>query len=142
MIIVLLKKNVIANYKEGISYKTLENFYNKNYIFIIRDKLEPIIKTGTEKQPKILFNNDGTTKIIFKKIDKYGQNIYTPNEAEKFAYVRYKRNQILAETDWTQISDTPLPAKIKADWGTYRQALRDLPTKININKQVWPEKPE
>lgn len=42
------------------------------------------------------------------------------------AEVRAKRNRLLAESDWTQAADSPLTDAKKAEWATYRQALRDL----------------
>ena len=37
-----------------------------------------------------------------------------------------KRNNKLIASDWTQMPDSPLSAEKKAEWATYRQALRDL----------------
>jgi len=37
------------------------------------------------------------------------------------------RNQRLAESDWTQMPDSPLTDEKKATWAVYRQALRDFP---------------
>ena len=41
---------------------------------------------------------------------------------------RMARNSRLTECDWTVSSDSPLTAEKQAEWKTYRQALRDLPT--------------
>lgn len=37
--------------------------------------------------------------------------------------VRSQRNQLLKDSDWTQVADAPID---KLAWATYRQALRDL----------------
>ena len=42
--------------------------------------------------------------------------------------VRIERNNLLSESDWTQMSDSPLSDSKKTEWATYRQSLRDLPT--------------
>jgi len=42
--------------------------------------------------------------------------------------VRLERNNLLSESDWTQMSDSPLSDSKKTEWATYRQSLRDLPT--------------
>jgi len=42
--------------------------------------------------------------------------------------LRRQRNALLAESDWTQMSDSPLTDSKKTEWATYRQALRDLPS--------------
>jgi hypothetical protein len=45
--------------------------------------------------------------------------------------LRRLRNALLSECDWTQFADSPLTAEQKAEWATYRQALRDLPANSN-----------
>jgi hypothetical protein len=53
--------------------------------------------------------------------------------------IRSKRNNLLALSDYTQMSDWPGD---KTSWATYRQALRDLPqTYTNAADVVWPSKP-
>jgi hypothetical protein len=38
--------------------------------------------------------------------------------------MRYQRDRLLSESDWTMHSDAPTD---KTAWATYRQALRDFP---------------
>lgn len=57
--------------------------------------------------------------------------------------VRSRRNQMLAESDWTQLDDTPLDNVAKAQWATYRQALRDVSDQPSFPLTVeWPSQPE
>lgn len=67
---------------------------------------------------------------------------YTPDFWPK---VRRDRDLLLAECDWTQNSDSPLTTEKKAEWATYRQALRDVPATnssvTNIDNVVWPTEP-
>ena len=53
------------------------------------------------------------------------------------------RNALLTECDWTQGEDSPLSDSSKAEWQTYRQALRDFDhTAVTTNVGiVWPTKP-
>ena len=52
---------------------------------------------------------------------------------------RFERNFLLAETDWTGISDLTMSDAMK----TYRQELRDIPASNTIYENVtWPTKPE
>jgi len=53
---------------------------------------------------------------------------------------RILRDKLLAASDWTQLGDAPLSASLKAEWVTYRQALRDLD--LQAEKIVWPPQPE
>jgi len=55
---------------------------------------------------------------------------------------RRTRNGKLSDTDWTQGADSTMDADKKAEWATYRQALRDLPaTQPNIIGLIWPTEP-
>lgn len=40
--------------------------------------------------------------------------------------LRMWRNRLLAESDWTQMPDSPLTDSQKTQWATYRQSLRDM----------------
>ena len=42
--------------------------------------------------------------------------------------IRNNRMYMLRSCDWTQTEDSPLTDAKKAEWATYRQALRDLPS--------------
>jgi hypothetical protein len=51
-----------------------------------------------------------------------------------------QRNALLANSDWTQLADVPLSAEKKAQWATYRQALRDITDQSGFPDQInWPE---
>ena len=55
--------------------------------------------------------------------------------------VRAKRDQLLQESDWTQLPDAP-HLDVKA-WATYRQALRDVASQPGFPYTItWPTKPE
>ena len=57
---------------------------------------------------------------------------------------RETRNELLAESDWTQANDSPLTDDVKTSWATYRTALRNLPTNENwpsLEDADWPTKP-
>ena len=67
--------------------------------------------------------------------------------AEPMRLLRVERNKLIAETDWRASSDLTLSDA----WKTYRQALRDLPSKSNpkldsegyldMTSVTWPTKP-
>lgn len=46
--------------------------------------------------------------------------------AEAVAKVTEERLFLLRASDWTQLADVSLSAEKKAEWNTYRQALRDI----------------
>ena len=45
----------------------------------------------------------------------------------KLEIIRDMRDGLLADSDWKMLSDSPFSDSKKAEWQTYRQALRDLP---------------
>ncbi|WP_241906040.1 tail fiber assembly protein [Vibrio cyclitrophicus] len=56
--------------------------------------------------------------------------------------IRLKRVRLIAATDWTQTSDTPLSHDKKEEFVNYRKLLRDIPQNFNDPTMVeWPEKP-
>ena len=59
-----------------------------------------------------------------------------------FSTVRMNRDNLLRSTDWTQIADASLGAHTAEEWATYRQELRDLPSKHSkVSEVVWPDDP-
>jgi len=57
---------------------------------------------------------------------------------------RTTRNKLLADSDWTQMNDSPLTNEAKTAWATYRQELRDmsdLASWPNIADDDWPVAP-
>ena len=71
---------------------------------------------------------EGSHPLLLSKWNGSEVVSYTPpypagkHEAE----VRRKRDLLLFDCDWTQATDSPLSDSKKAEWATYRQALRDL----------------
>ncbi len=55
--------------------------------------------------------------------------------------VRVQRNILLSETDWTQLSDSPLSPEMKIEWQEYRQKLRDITAEPSPYGLGWPSKP-
>ena len=75
----------------------------------------------------------------------YAQAVADSRAEEKAKYqlkdLRTVRNQLLTETDWTQMED--IPQSTRDSWKSYRQALRDIThTYQSLTNVVWPEKPE
>ena len=54
---------------------------------------------------------------------------------------RATRNQLLSDSDWTQMADSALTDEAKALWVTHRTALRNLPAHENwpnLEDADWP----
>jgi len=60
--------------------------------------------------------------------------------------VKDRRYGLLTASDWTQLPNSPLSDSKKAEWATYRQALRDIPAtydgETDLTKIVFPTPPE
>src|SRR5210317_365306 len=57
---------------------------------------------------------------------------------------RKTRNDLLTDSDWTQMNDSPLTNEQKTAWATYRQELRDisdLDAWPNLDDADWPVAP-
>ena len=61
------------------------------------------------------------------------------------AGLRQRRNALIASSDWTVLSDSPLSAELKTAWLEYRQDLRDITEGVNtvakVNAVIFPDKP-
>lgn len=56
------------------------------------------------------------------------------------ARMRYQRDRLLAESDWTQTNDAPVDREA---WATYRQQLRDFPSTWEPSETAeFPDPPE
>jgi len=61
--------------------------------------------------------------------------------ARSWERLRSERNTLLASSDWTQYTDSPLD-EAKTSWATYRQELRDLPASTeDPANPTWPDAP-
>ena len=62
-----------------------------------------------------------------------------PEPEDPSLVVRYKRDELLASSDWTQVADAPVD---QAAWAAYRSLLRDVPQQSGFPADItWPTKP-
>lgn len=61
---------------------------------------------------------------------------------QQWMFVRSNRSMLLGMSDWTQLPNAPLTDEQKANWETYRQALRDITLQADPFNITWPTKPE
>ena len=79
----------------------------------------------------------GTNRI---KIGNGDEVVYTDDSLYKQMKQRAKRNSLLADSDSMMVSDRGLTDAKKAEWVTYRQALRDMDFS-DLDNLIWPNKP-
>jgi hypothetical protein len=58
-------------------------------------------------------------------------------EDRAFVSLRSERNRLLVETDFHALTDVTITPEMTE----YRQSLRDLPSNVDINNIIYPEKP-
>tara|TARA_R100000152_G_C6715355_1_gene142223 strand:- start:79 stop:471 length:393 start_codon:yes stop_codon:yes gene_type:complete len=97
----------------------------------------------------IEWHSDNTTTAPTK--DEIQAEITRLDSIERFVLLRRKRDRLLTESDWTRLDDNGLSSDKKAEWATYRQALRDLPSTadpkldeaydLDQSTVTWPTKP-
>ncbi len=104
-----------------------------------------------EKEEKYLYDMYRITLNNRKKLKQDIENNYDTwlqfaknTEHEKLATeIREKRDKLLTETDWTQVTDTVLSVEKQEEYKNYRQALRDITEQEEFPyKVIFPEKPE
>lgn len=93
--------------------------------------------------------NDQQHKEMLYQLNMSGKDIIISNANEikyverkttyTWNYIRKKRNELLSESDYTQMPDYPGD---KVAWTVYRQQLRDITETFDSpEKVVWPPKP-
>ena len=72
-------------------------------------------------------------------------NLYkstNPFPTDSTVLLRLQRDDLLNQSDWTQVPDSPLTTDKQNEWKTYRQALRDLPANTSDPANpTWPTQP-
>ena len=113
---------------------------------LVGDVPGALMVRGENSYENIEWNTDIVTSIPTQQqvLDK-AQELY---DGEAMNRLRIHRNLLMSNCDWTQGADSPLSDSAKAQWATYRQALRDLPSTASptldgpfIDNVVWPTKP-
>ena len=130
-------------------YKTYD-FSGEDYEIVKTDSpLSYVTKDSEDRDITVSFNQSGHIvsdlegthyhlKWDGSKIIKDDEALTAYQTAEKWKSVRDDRNRRLAETDYLALKDNTL----SANWKTYRQALRDVPSQSDPDNITWPTKPE
>ena len=126
-----------------------DEFLAENYFYKIEPKGMPDLDI-TERQIYLSDYVNYTPEFGFHRAWSFEPNNgeIAMEEDEILAANRFTRNRLLLVSDYTQGSDSPLTDSKKAEWATYRQELRDLPTSLStfnssiITDSDLPTKPE
>lgn len=89
-----------------------------------------------------VLRNPTAYKVIEGLNNEWSYELKTPTTEELFNTIRIKRDQLLVNSDWTQLPDSPFITEKKTEWNIYRQQLRDLPFTCDPTNPIWPIPPE
>lgn len=103
-----------------------------------------IAANDTDVMSKIAAPSDSDTVNYLKYVDgNFVAETQADIDAENLIDFRIERNKRLADTDWTQVNDSPLSESKKTEWQTYRQLLRDMPSQEGFDplNPTYPTEP-
>lgn len=76
--------------------------------------------------------------VVLPNVRELSEGQIAERDAATATGIRSQRDLLLAETDWTALSDVVMSPEMAA----YRQALRDITDQVGFpNTVVWPVKP-
>jgi hypothetical protein len=104
--------------------------------FVPAIKNENTVVTGQQ------FVIESTEVVQYEQVRQKTQQELMDELQQKWEYARVKRNELLSESDWTQIADSPLSNEKTIEWAQYRQSLREIPQVYTDPDSIsWPDKP-
>ncbi|MBL3963104.1 phage tail assembly chaperone [Burkholderia sp. KCJ3K979] len=128
-----------------------EEFVTLDELLFVLQQEYPNLVAGRDYLLARRLNPDGTP-TEHARVDRWPDGIDKPDadwilarvpvhrKAYEESPVRNQRDQLLAQTDWTQGAD--VPTATAARFAEYRQALRDLPEQAGFPHSVdWPAFP-
>jgi len=90
----------------------------------------------TDEQAEQLEGSDAPLFLVEGNLLTFKAKLWATNPEAVKESLRPERNRLLAESDWTQLSDSPVAEDKRAAWAAYRQDLRDLTDNIDENGEV------
>jgi hypothetical protein len=121
-----------------ISYSpSAKGFFTSEWVY--PNLPNDLIPISNDDHQRLLYEINSNNKVI---IVSNGEIILEekPPYIPTWDIIRLRRNKLLETSDHTQLPDFP-EAK-KAEWATYRQALRDIPqTYATPEEVIWPTPP-
>jgi len=108
-------------------------------VFPVKDRPAPAFDPATENCNQTNPTLENGEWVMTWQVSPASAEEIAERLERKSLDARQQRNQLLADCDWTQLSDAPVSSSA---WANYRQELRDIPEQEgfpwNIN---WPEEP-
>lgn len=100
-----------------------------------------IIAVINGQELSVPINTNNTDYIEIQEWVSEGNTIEAADTTLTWDDIRGKRDTILQTTDWTMITGVSVD---QTEWGTYRQAIRDIPQTYSDKTPddvIWPTQP-
>lgn len=145
----LITNGVVAKYPYSIEQLRADNS-NVSFPQVLTDDVLNqfgVVTVATQAQPDY---DQQTQRIETSTVPTLVDNVWTitkavvnktqdqidADTASKAVEVRRTRNELLTNSDWTQVLDSPVD---RAAWATYRNELRNIPQQTGFPWNVtWP----
>lgn len=122
-----------------------EELLNSHGVYQVFHGDMPSVDVRTQKvnrsdEPSLI---NGQWTLTYTAADRTAEEIQAYDD-QRANDNRNARNVLLAQSDWTQMNDSPLTNEEKTAWATYRQELRDisdLDAWPNLADEDWPVAP-
>ena len=99
-------------------------------------------KPSAAHDEKAVSNDSPTLVDDVWTLDWTVRDLTADEIASEAKATRRDRDELLAESDWTQMPDSPLDDSTKASWATYRTELRDISGQEGFPTNItWPTAP-
>lgn len=123
----------------SFSYPITEDQLPTNVFMVHRSRkpdFDPAVENISEGAPQYV---SGKYVQSWQVLPKTTEEVGTYLTSLRLTQIE-RRNQLLSESDWTQLPDVTVD---KSAWATYRQALRDVPLQQGFpHNVVWPTPPQ
>ena len=95
--------------------------------------IHPFFQEQNKKYDKILIIPSHILQVLY-------DTMYVESKMPLATYVRYHRDILLQQSDYSQVPDSTID---KASWAVYRQELRDMSAQLEFPDNVtWPVSPD
>lgn len=134
------------NWKDVSNY--VSNFYVLDDVSLRQYGWYPVrvVRSETTENKVVtgqLFVVEETEVVQYEQVRDKTTDELEQELTQKWINIRVERNTLLTESDWTQLSDSPIfGTPLQEEWKEYRQALRDITNYPSPDVVIWPQKPE
>jgi len=134
----LYRDNPQVSFPQNIPDATLVEFG----VYPLRATTQPTYNVATERiEVGAPVQQDDEWVQVWNVVSLTAEEMQQRNDATANA-VRIQRGELLVASDWTQVDDSPLTNIKKAEWASYRQALRDVTAQTGFPWTItWPDAP-